>query len=197
MYEWMSDSIERSRKVFNELSLDWDFSFNDPATIEEIEEYESEAGIILPTSYRLFLLKHNGAHLFASSSASGTGTSPWWVNSGIFIFGIYALSEYRKFIYELSEDPNRKSPLPIAYLGYIGTGDFCGLDMDNLIESENPVLDCNPDYSPDEWKNLVIANSFEEWLKKMFNRITVHRSLPEYWFEASMYDGSLSLARTE
>lgn len=191
----MSDSVDRADKVFAELSLDWSFSFGKPATEQEIEEYESATGIILPPTYRSFLQKYNGAHLFCSRSGSLSDTS-WWADSGILVFGITALIEYRKsvyeFVYELSDTPNCRSPLPIAYLGRIGTGDFCSLDLENSIGSDSPVLDCDHDCPPDEWTGSIIANSFEEWLKKMFERVVEHRSPPEYWFEDTLYDDSLS-----
>jgi hypothetical protein len=54
--------------------------------------------------------------------------------------------------------------------------------MDILIEGENPVLDCDHDLLPSEWKASQIAVSFEDWLRKMFDRIIEHKSDPEYWF---------------
>lgn len=191
MYEWTNDSIEQSYEIFNELSLDWGFKLNEPATEEDLREYELTTGITLPPSYRLFLLKHNGAHLFLSKSGSLSTTYSWWADSGILVFGTAALTEYRNFVYKLSDNSDRRLPLPIAYLGRIGTGDFCGLDMNNSTDFESPVLDCNPDYPSDEWLNSVIANSFEDWLKEMFSRVIGHKSFPEYWFKDTLYDCSL------
>jgi hypothetical protein len=193
MYEWLEDSVKESRYVFDSFSLDWIFQFNEPASESEIEEYELQTGLSLPHSYKLFLLKHNGAHLFCSEAANPifSGSSSLWANSGILIFEMSATREYKKQIHRIYDVSEQLLPLPIAYLGRIGTGDFCSLDFGSFNGIENPVLDCNHEYSPEEWKDSVIANSFEEWLRKIFERIIRHKSLPEYWFEDTLYDNSL------
>ena len=66
--------------------------------------------------------------------------------------------------------------------------------MAKSIGGENPIIDCDHDYSPSEWESAVIANSFEEWLKKMFARGIESKSIPEYWFEDTLSDNSLAQA---
>ncbi|MCU0567551.1 MAG: hypothetical protein MUF49_13255 [Oculatellaceae cyanobacterium Prado106] len=60
-----------------------------------------------------------------------------------------------------------------------------------LRDNECPVLDCNQDYPPSSWKESPIANSFEEWLMKMFEHVIHYKSLPEYWFTDTLNAGSL------
>ncbi|MBW4650159.1 MAG: SMI1/KNR4 family protein [Kastovskya adunca ATA6-11-RM4] len=166
------------------------------ATQEEVDQCEQELSVSLPPSYRKFLLKYNGAHLFCSHTGNRSTPNSWWADSGIIIFGTKSLLEYRQLVYKLllldtEEYPTYPSSLPIAYLGRIGTGDFCALDMDELIAGENPVLDCDHEYPPSEWKNAMIAVSLEDWLQKMFARVVEHKSPPEYWFEDTLEDNSL------
>ena len=66
------------------------------------------------------------------------------------------------------------------------------MDEDKLIKGENPVLDCDHELPPCEWKKARIAGSFEEWLRKMFDRVIEHNSQPEYWFEDIPHDNSLA-----
>jgi len=195
MYEWLDGLVKESTDIFRELSLDWDFQFNDPASEGEVEEYELKTGIKLPISYKRFLLRCNGAHLFHSKAASTifSGSSSTWANSGILIFRLSSTIEYRNEIHEIYETPEDVLPLPIAYLGRIGTGDFCSLGIKEINDFEKPVLDCDHDYSPEEWSNSVIAASFEEWIKEMFDQIINYRNVPEYWYSDTLVQDSLGL----
>ena len=200
MYEWIPKSIEQSRNIFQELSLDWGFSMGEAATREEVHECEQELCLLLPHSYREFLLKYNGAHLFYSNAGTRSDSDSWWANSGVVVFGTKSLLEYRPLIYDAflyNDDSNVEeypSVLSIAYLGRIGTGDFCALNRDELIGAENLVIDCDHELSPSEWKDAPIAISFEEWLRKMFSRVIENRSQPEYWLEDTLDDNSLAIA---
>ena len=198
MYEWMPEAMEQSQKVFQAFSLDWGFKMNEAATEEEISQCEAELALVLPPSYREFLLNHNGARLFRSSAKTQPSSSFWWADSGVVIFGTKALIQYRPLIrdYFLYDDDSSiedyPSVLPIAYLGHIGTGDFCALNRDKLVDKEHPVLDCDHELAPSAWKKAPIASSVEAWLKKMFDCVIENRSRPEYWFESDIADGLLA-----
>lgn len=201
MYEWVASSVELSKNVFQEFSLDWDFNLSEPASIKEVNDCEQMLGLSFPSSYRDFLLKYNGAHFFCSHTGNLSNTYSWWADSGIVIFGTKVLVEYwleyerncRENFADTEEYPQAYPlPLPIAYLGRVGTGDFCALNRDELIESEYPVIDCDHELPPCDWKKTIISNSFEEWLRKMFKRVIEHKSLPEYWFEDTLHDRSLN-----
>lgn len=195
MYEWFDSLVKESTDIFRGFSLDWDFQFNDPASEGEIEEYELKTGIKLPLSYKLFLLRHNGAHLFCSEAANAifSGSSSTWASSGVLIFSLSSTIEYRNEIHGIYETPEDALPLPIAYLGRMGTGDFCSLGVKEINGLEKPVLDCDHDYSPKEWSNSVISASFEEWIKKMFDQIIKYRNVPEYWYSDTLEKDSLAL----
>lgn len=194
MYEWMPEAIEQSQKVFQALSLDWGFRMNEAATEEEIRQCETDLALVLPPSYREFLLKHNGAHLFCSKARTQPSSSFWWADSGVVLFGTKALVQYRPLIrdYFLYDDDSSiedyPSFLPIAYLGHIGTGDFCALNRNKLVDREHPVLDCDHELVPSSWKKAPIANSVEKWLQKMFDYFIENRSRPEYWFENNIIE---------
>ena len=194
MYEWMPESMEQSKSV-QAFSLDWGFDMGEAATQEKINECEQKLELSLPPSYRKFLLKYNGAHLFCSGRGTRSDSCFWWADSGVVVLGTKPLLEYRHFVYDLLDTQEHTfSLLPIAYLGRVNTGDFCALNMAKSIEGENPVIDCDHDYSPSEWEGAVIANSFEEWLKKMFACVIESKSTPEYWFEDTLSDNSLAQA---
>ena len=195
MYEWILGSIEQSKIVFQKNSLDWGFKLSEPATNEKIRQCEQALGLPLPYSYCEFLLRYNGAHLFCTSTAAYSETERWWSNSGIVVLGLEALLFYRQhlqWIYELSDSLEVPFPIPIAYLGRICTGDFCALNINELTKFENPVMYCEQDRDPIDWKNDTIAHSFECWLQKMLNQIIERKRLPEYWLQDTLYDGSLT-----
>ncbi|PIG94551.1 SMI1/KNR4 family protein [Gloeocapsopsis sp. IPPAS B-1203] len=195
MYDWLCKSLHQADRIFPEFSLGWKCHFNSSAWEDEINKCEQELNLSLPHSYREFLLRHNGAHLFYSELEDYSDTAAWWAGSGIKIFGTGELLSYRHYRritsspFTDAEDP---SILGFAYLGRLGTGDFCAFDT-AFVGNECPVLDCDQDYPSSKWKESPIAFSFEEWLSKMFDRIINHKSLPEYWFSDSLYDNSLEI----
>lgn len=187
MYEWMPDAIVEACQIYEQLSLNLTFSLNEGARQEEIIECENELEILLPPSYKEFILRHNGAHLFCSYTGQTSISTKWWADSGIVLFGTQALKEFRPRIYGsfLYDDDSGieeyKSVLPIAYLGSIGTGDFCALNLDDSAQGEYPVIDCDHELPASDWKKSVIADSMNSWLRKMFDCIIHDSSSPEYW----------------
>jgi hypothetical protein len=190
VYEWLPEAIAQSELIFQKFSLKPKFRLYPPATPDKIGQCEQFLGLSLPYSYREFLLKHNGAHLFCSDTAAYAAPEIWWSNSGVVVFGIEALLAYRQhlqWIYALSDSLESPFPVPIAYPGRILTGDFCALKcalkMDELANDEYPVMSCEQDCDPLDWKEHIIASSFEGWLKKMFSHVIEQESFPEYWLK--------------
>ena len=199
MYEWMYEDIVESNKIFEEQSLDLHFFLQEGANEEAIIECESELGIALPLDYKKFLLEHDGAQLFFSRIGTASQFNSWWADSGVILFGLNALKEYRPLIYDSflndddSNDQDYLSILPIAYLGRLMTGDFCSLSLDGSVQGKYTVVDCNHELPPSEWKRAVIADSINTWLRQMFDRVIKEKSFPEYWIHGS--DAKLSGAR--
>lgn len=195
MYEWLSKAIEQSEFICREFSVNLGFKLHQPTTKEKIQQCEQLLGLSLPRSYREFLLKYNGAHFFCSDAAAYAETEIWWSNSGVVVFGIEALLSHRQhlqWLYELSDSLETPFPVPIAYLGRICTGDFCALKMDELTNFENPVMYCQQDCDPSDWKEGIVASSFEDWLQKMFNNVIKRRRFPEYWLKDNLHDNSIA-----
>ncbi len=182
MYEWLPRRLEQAMKVFQEFSLDWTFVLNEPASESLIQACELELGLVLPPSYREFLLQFNGDHLFCTEGEIRSNTHPWWVGSGLMIQGTDTLVLFNQAM-QVGSPSQEWKLIPFCYLGRIGTGDFCALDPQQLDDSEYAVLDCDHELVPSEWQKAKIASSFEEWLKKLFNQVIDQKNFPEYWFD--------------
>lgn len=183
MYEWLPRRLEQAMKVFQEFSLDWTFVLNEPASESLIQACELELGLVLQGSYREFLLQFNGVHLFCTEGEIRSNSHPWWVDSGLMIQGTDTLALFNQAMQVGSASQEGNSLIPFCYLGYIGIGDFCALDPQQLNDSEYAVLDCDHELVPSEWQKAKIASSFEEWLKKLFNQVIDQKNFPEYWFD--------------
>lgn len=183
MYEWLPHRLEQAMKVFQKFSLDWTFVLNEPASESLIQACELELGLVLPSSYREFLLQFNGAHLFCIEDEIRSDFYPLWVGSGLMIQGADTLVLFKQDIQAGSASQEGNLLIPFCYLGHIGTGDFCAFDPQQLDNSEYAVLDCDHELLPEEWRKAKIASSFEEWLKKLFNQVIDQNNIPEYWFD--------------
>lgn len=186
MFTWFSDKVKQAQQILDSQATGLDFEFNAPATQGEIQRCEELLGFRLPNSYRSFLLFSNGANLFHHRERRFEITIPWMADSGVLIQGtntIISFNHEQDRIYVEDE----KKYIAFAYLGYVGTGDFCSFDVTNCgtTSSEKPeykVLDCYHDDSFEEWqKENVIADSFEQWLSKMFDEVIQNNHRPEYW----------------
>jgi hypothetical protein len=115
-------------------------------------------------------------------------TLPWLADSGILIQStstIVPFNQEQDQVYV--EDDSDKKYIAFCYLGYVGTGDFCSFDITNYANLEYKVLDCEHDYSFEEWQaEHIIANSFEDWLIKIFNEVIQNNGRPEYWIPSPL-----------
>lgn len=113
-----------------------------------------------------------------------TQTTPsWFADSGILIQStstIVPFNQEQDKVYV--EDDSEKKYIAFCYLGYVGTGDFCSFDITSYVDSEYKVLDCQHDFSFEDWQaEHIIATSFEEWLIKIFDEVIQNNRRPEYW----------------
>lgn len=193
MYEWMPDAIEQAKTVFRQLALPWGFKLGIPASEEDISWCERSLDLSLPVSYRKFLLKYNGAQLFCSAHDPNNHLenredimSPC---SGVFLFGIEDIIKQKARIYDWFKNDEDfpveeySSILPVAYLDRIRTGDFCSLYLNCGPGIEPPVLDCDHEKLPSDWKKAVIADSLERWISDMFYCVISDKNIPEYWID--------------
>lgn len=190
MFEWLPARIEQARRVFQEYSLDWTFNLNSPATEEEIRVCEAALGVPLPPSYRNFLLQYNGGRLFCFDQEEMLDDSAW-DSPRLIIQGTDNLIEFNQQQKEMFTDQEWNSLIAFCDLECMGSGDFCGFDPQQALNSEYAVLDCMHELTPLEWQQTRIATSFAEWLERIFSQVVDHRKQPEYWLEI---EASSSLA---
>ena len=73
---------------------DFACTFNDPATIEEIEAFEKDYNIIVPPDFREFLLISDGMNLLEDINIYGLGDIMLIIETGIYKEGVYAIAYY-------------------------------------------------------------------------------------------------------
>jgi SMI1 / KNR4 family (SUKH-1) len=188
MYTWLPQKVEQAQQILEEQNIELGFKFNPPASQAEIQRCEAELGFILPHSYKEFLKFSNGANVFCSDQPRFEITLPWLADSGILIQStstIVPFNQDQDRVYV--EDDSEKKYIAFCYLGYIATGDFCSFDITTYANSEYKVLDCQHDYSFEEWQvEHIIANSFEDWLIKIFDEVIQNNGRPEYWMPSPL-----------
>jgi hypothetical protein len=192
MWTWLPGKIEQVQQILESRNIKLGFKFNSPAIQDEIRRCEEELGFILPNSYKEFLKFSNGANIFCSDQPRFeiTETTPsWFADSGILIQGtgnLVAFNQHQDQVYV--EGESEKKYIAFCYLGYIGTGDFCSFDVTTYADSEYKVLDSQHDYLFEEWQEHVIANSFEDWLIKVFDQGIQNNGRPEYWIPSPLIE---------
>lgn len=191
MYGWIPEKIEQSRKIFRDNGVALEFEFKPPASLDEIRRCEEDLGFTLPHSYKEFLRFSNGANLFCCNYTRfeiAESTQSWFSDSGILIQSTSSLvpfNHYQDRVYV--EDTSEKQYIAFSYLGYVATGDFCSFDISTYANSEYKVLDSRNDFSVEEWQSeCVIAESFDDWLIKMFDEVVQNQGRPEYWMPSPL-----------
>jgi hypothetical protein len=192
MYNWIPAKVEQAQKKLASTGNNLNFKFNTPAEPSEIHRCEENLGFCLPASFKEFLMFSNGANIFCNTQSvindSRGANSSWYADSGILIQNTVDLLEFNRLQDVVYVDENcEKKYIAFAYLGYIGTGDFCSFDTATFVNAEYKVLDCDHDYSYEDWhESHIIANSFDEWLVKMFDEVIQNTRRPEYWIPTSL-----------
>lgn len=183
---WLSEKVEQAQQILNAQNIQLGFKFNPPATQGDIHRCEEELGLVLPNSYKEFLRVSNGAHLFCRDQPLYNMTPPW-ADSGLLIqstSSIVPFNEDTDKIYV--EEDGEKKYIGFCYLGQFLSGDFCSFDVTAYANSEYKVLDSQHDYLFEEWQEYVIANSFEDWLIKVFEQVIQNNCRPEYWIPSPL-----------
>ena len=121
------------------------FSWNEPASYEEIEAFEEKYGCRFPEDYREFLLISNGATLFKTESGSNG-------------YQLLSLKEMEEETREMHEDGYSISNKCHCFLKFLYSGDVLLLDMDKRI---NYILDGNMNRHSYKWEYInTDINSF-------------------------------------
>jgi hypothetical protein len=188
MYTWLPQKIKHAHAILMDKDNPMAFNLNPPASQEEIQRCENRLSLYLPKSYQEFLAVTNGAHFFCGESTIES-TEPWWTETGLLIQSTETICAFNLFhdqVYVNEENPE-KNYIAFCHLGYVGTGDFCSFDITSAIESEYKVLDCQHDCSFEDWnESHAIANSFEDWLNRIFDEVILKQNRPEYWIPSPL-----------
>jgi SMI1 / KNR4 family (SUKH-1) len=189
MYTWLPKKIEQAQAILSSKDITMGFKLNSPASLGEIQQCEDRLSLTLPKSFKEFLKFANGAHIFCGESTRGS-TESWWAGTGILIQSTSSIVSFNQHVDQVYLEDGEKKYIAFCYLGYIGTGDFCGFDVTSYIDSECKVLDCYHDCSFEDWhESHVIADSFEDWLIKVFDEVIINKNRPEYWLPTPLEGG--------
>jgi hypothetical protein len=67
-----------------------------------------------------------------------------------------------------------------------GNSDICLFDSTRANGGEYPVIDGFHEV-PSAWRRAEIAPTFEEWLRNIFEALTIRRQYPQYWIETPLH----------
>jgi hypothetical protein len=192
--EWLDECIRKAQGTFAELRLRLTCTLGPPASREEIERGERAIGVAFSASHREFLWIANGLvidyrrvldlrdyaeHDEAFSRVGGQ----LQICS---VADVIQLTEWHKqyadkvaAYHESSEDTWRHLTI------------CCDCEDSNLIvldpescstSGEYHALNADHEMPPGIWRSdLVIADSFEEWLRRCFASMIEKRETPDYW----------------
>lgn len=187
MFDWLNCAIKSSTEILAKYGFDVGFFFDRPTTLASIYVAENTLGVALPYSYKNFLLFSNGAYLFFDRSESDEiDKGNVDITTGLIIESIERVVALTQKYKEIFYDENHPSSWPdgiVVIAEDAITGDcFCLSLETNAENSEVSVLYGEDCILPDEWVDRIIAASFEEWLKFMFNSVIEEKQTPYYWF---------------
>lgn len=133
-----------------------------PATLEEIEEFESRMGWKLDQDLRAFYLHCNGASLIQ------------WPDSPYEILPLSKIVRARVAI--RGKDDDSRGPASMYALCYVRDGNYVVLDVTRQADGRYPLMDGDRETWPNPEYCSRIANSFSEFLEQI---LRTRRSL--YW----------------
>ncbi|HTD32443.1 MAG TPA: SMI1/KNR4 family protein [Candidatus Elarobacter sp.] len=148
----------------------------------DVESCEQQLGRFLPESYRAFLSLHDGGFVGLETVLPGMTST-----SGFRIFGAQQTTERTL---ALADDLEPFELPPAALDGLIvfadyGNSDICLFDATRPSGGEYPVLDGFHE-AVGSWRELVIAVTFEDWLRRIFDAFIEREQRLEYWLESPL-----------
>ena len=129
-------------------------SANDPATPDQLQEFEKRAGYVLPDDMRRFYLNCNGAALFESDTSEP-----------LVLLRVDEFERARIAIFG-DDDDTRGSPSCYVFCDR-GDGDYFGIDLSasDTTLMNRPVYDIWHEAYPDMEYCGIVAWSFHEFLE--------------------------------
>ena len=124
------------------------FYWNEPASLEEIEDFENRNKCRIPVDYKEFLLSSNGAIIYKSESE--------YEDDGYKLLG---MKEMEILTHEMRDDGYDIPDNWYCFIQCMFCDDILLLDLN---KEENYIVDGDVGYPPDEWSyiNLDINTFF-------------------------------------
>jgi hypothetical protein len=179
LFEWLPSAISEAQQRAVALQIRWNADFAEPASEAELSQCEGALSRELSPQHRAFLKTSNGATLSTTLPDTPGGTP--WADFGVRIYSTYQIVEETRDILDQAET-SAIDPVPlVAVCGYDKTGDRCLADYSRISDGEPVIIDAFHE-TPDAWRSAEpIAQSFELWLRRMFNEFTVKGGILWYW----------------
>ncbi|MBX4262816.1 SMI1/KNR4 family protein [Clostridium estertheticum] len=142
------------------------FSWKNPASEEEINEFESSNNIKLPKRYKEFLKVSNGAVIYEDIEDGG---------SGYRILGLTEILESTKHRIEWGYD---LKDYCIVFAEVMGNSDFLLFDLKKSEDKGNDyIIDGDTGYPVDEWE--YVKGDFFHFINRL---ITTNGSMYWRWY---------------
>lgn len=184
MFAWLDGRIRAAEAKSDILEgITFVANLRPPATDAAVESCESELQRFLPDSYREFLKLYDGGFLGLEIALTDGITS----TRGFEIFGA---AEVAAATVRLAEDLAPFEMPPETFDGLIvfadyGNSDICLFDATRRSGGEYPVLDGFHE-AVGEWRDNVIAETFEHWLRQAFDAFVDRDYSLAYWLQSPL-----------
>lgn len=150
-----------------------------PATTNELlYAAEDQLGLTFAPSHRGFLERHDGCEIKIMPDRGAYA-------AGIEIFGTDNIVETTLGYRRIYTNPHHAARAPfwrqLMIIGRGDSGDYVLADAETpTTNNEYPILDGFSE-DPPSWRSRVIANSFGEWIDRIFASMTSNGKAPQYW----------------
>ena len=138
--------------------------FNDPAPVDAIMQFEADQELMLPVSYKDFLLHFNGGFISLMEGKEGIDFETLAWNSNYFL----SIEEIRDALFRIEHKTEWMEESFIPFL-HTSSGEYLGF-MNPLEGNESKVYDLWHEAPAAEWKEQVVYNNFQELLEDYINR---------------------------
>ncbi|MCL5290247.1 MAG: SMI1/KNR4 family protein [Firmicutes bacterium] len=130
------------------------FEWNEPATIEEIYEFEGQNQILLPETYKEFLRISNGALIFKDIQYGQWGCK------------VLGLNDILKVTSKKIKVGCQLKKYWTVFATWLGDGDMLVFDLNKYKAGEkNYIIDADQGYQTNKW--VYIQGDFSKWIDRL------------------------------
>jgi hypothetical protein len=169
----LSERLRDAEKVVDSYGYIFVHDFARPAGAVALDHCEQELGVALPPSLRAFLALHDGGYLGVDYVLGKMTCS-----LGITMFSCAAILQRT----------TEESLLPFVAIADQGNGELCLLDSSRETDGEYAVVEGSGEYTHEEWREAIIAESFGQWLDKVLSSIVEEHRTLHYWISMPLAD---------